>query len=91
MAGALLREDEDHEIPRAGAVDGTAAMRRNAKSAGKHTSVTMATTMAEEEAQLESVSTHFAQACMHALVAVATDSDCVIDPTLHRSCCSHPG
>eukprot|EP00038_Savillea_parva_P003740 m.129605 g.129605 ORF g.129605 m.129605 type:complete len:211 (-) comp11269_c1_seq2:2589-3221(-) len=52
--GALLREDEDHEIPRAGAVDGTAAMRRNAKSAGKHTSVTMATTMAEEEAQLES-------------------------------------
>eukprot|EP00037_Helgoeca_nana_P016153 m.151840 g.151840 ORF g.151840 m.151840 type:complete len:213 (-) comp23367_c0_seq2:182-820(-) len=54
--GALLREDEDHSVPRAPGAGESAssAMRRNTKQVGKYTSVSMATTTAEEEAALES-------------------------------------
>eukprot|EP00035_Acanthoeca_spectabilis_P009212 m.164178 g.164178 ORF g.164178 m.164178 type:complete len:211 (-) comp14651_c0_seq1:3950-4582(-) len=51
--GSLLREDEDHSVPRAPGAGEAKSMRRNTKQVGKYTSVSMATTTEAEEAALE--------------------------------------
>lgn len=53
--GSLLREDEDHSVPRAPGAGEAKSMRRNTKQVGKYTSVSMATTTEAEEAALEAV------------------------------------